>query len=165
MHADIAAAIDSWEEQWNDALEAAVAALKTAFPPLTDYPRPVSHPILRLEYEEDGLGGCVCVDEGRATITLDHIPNGVIARAVDEVEFPYLDYADGPLAEAPPGTYSYDCEASSSLFEFTLGDLGHGKVDVWGATIPDAVAILDAVNRALEEHGGTPAESDEEPET
>ncbi|GHH31582.1 hypothetical protein [Streptomyces rubradiris] len=98
-------------------------------------------------------GGRVCLDdEGRANVEFDQVPNEVIAHAVDEVRFPYLDYADGPLCEAPPGTYVYECEGSGGQFEFVLGTLGHGRVVISFATVPDAVAVLDALERAFTEH-------------
>lgn len=144
-------AIDAWELSWNQTQAAAVAALKTAFPPLTEQPRYVGCDDIRLQYEETGLGGGrVCLDdEGRANVEFDQVPNEVIARAVDEVRFPYLDYADGPLCEAPPGTYVYECEGSSAQFEFVLGDLGYGRVVISFATVPDAAAVLDALERAF----------------
>ncbi|MEU8540845.1 hypothetical protein AB0C52_12810 [Streptomyces sp. NPDC048717] len=152
MNTDLATALASWEQQWGDVQEAAAVALKTAFPALADVPRFVGCEHLRLEYADGDHSGVVCVDEGRATIQFSHLPNSVIAGAVDEVQFPYLDCAEGLLAEASPGSYSYDCEVTSALFEFTLGALGHGEVDIWSATIPDAVEVLDAFRRALEEH-------------
>ncbi|MFJ9854878.1 HNH endonuclease [Streptomyces sp. NPDC101150] len=69
----------------------------------------------------------------------------MIACAADEVRFPYLDYVDGPLCQAPPGTYIYECEESCAQFEFVLGTLGHGQVNISFATIPEAVAVLDAL--------------------
>lgn len=97
-----------------------------------------------MEYEETGLGaGRVCLDdEGRANVEFNQVPNAVIAQAVDEIRLPYLDYADGPLAEAPPGTYVYECESTNAQFEFVLGARGHGQVNVSFATVPDAAALL-----------------------
>ncbi|MET7716294.1 hypothetical protein [Streptomyces sp. NPDC005407] len=147
-------AIDTWEHHWNQTQATAVAALKTAFPYLHDCPRYVGCDDIRLEYEENGRGaGRVCVDdEGRANVEFGQVPNQVIARAVDEIGLPYLDYADGPLSEAPPGTYVYECETSAAQFEFTLGTLGHGQVVISFAPIPDAAAVLDALGRAFDEH-------------
>ncbi|WJV44545.1 hypothetical protein [Streptomyces flavofungini] len=153
MQPAVLQAIGTWEQRWNETQDAAIAALKAAFPHLHDCPRYVGCDDIRLEYEEDGRGGGrVCVDnEGRANVEFGRVPNEVIARAVDEVRFPYLDDADGPLVEAPPGTYIYECETSSAQFEFTLGALGHGEVVVSFAAIPDAVAVLDALARASDE--------------
>ncbi|MGG7574154.1 hypothetical protein [Streptomyces sirii] len=147
-------AIDTWEQHWHETQAAAVAALKTAFPHLNDCPRYVGCDDIRLEYDQDGRGaGRVCVDdEGRANVEFGLIPNEVIAHAVDEIRLPYLDYADGPLSEAPPGTYVYECETSAAQFEFTLGALGHGQVVISFATIPDTAAVLDALERAFDEH-------------
>ncbi|GHF33119.1 hypothetical protein GCM10010218_12750 [Streptomyces mashuensis] len=154
MQPAVLQAIDAWEQHWHQTQAAAVAALKAAFPRLGDRPRYVGCNDIRLEYEEAGLGGGrVCLDdEGRANVEFDRVPNEVIARAVDGIRLPYLDYADGPLCEAPPGTYVYECEGSAAQFEFTLGKIGHGQVVISFATIPDAVAILDALERALDEH-------------
>ncbi|MEU1313319.1 hypothetical protein ABZ419_31110 [Streptomyces cinnamoneus] len=154
MQPAVLQAIDTWEQHWHQTQAAAVAALKAAFPRLGDRPQYIGCNDIRLEYEEAGLGsGRVCLDdEGRANVEFDRVPNEVIAHAVDEVRLPYLDYADGPLCEAPPGTYVYECEGSAAQFEFTLGTLGHGQVVISFATIPDAVAILDALERALDEH-------------
>ncbi|WP_370418962.1 hypothetical protein AB8O64_10930 [Streptomyces sp. QH1-20] len=148
-------AVETWEQHWNETQAAAVAALKTAFPHLHGLPRHVGCNDIRLEYEEAGLGGGrVCLDdEGRANIEFGQVPNEVIAHAVDEIRLPYLDYADGPLCEAPPGTYVYECEGSGAQFEFVLGALGHGQVIISFATIPDAVAVLDALEQAFAEQG------------
>ncbi|MFE0058762.1 hypothetical protein [Streptomyces sp. NPDC059003] len=153
MQPAVLQAIDSWEQHWNETQNAAVAALKAAFPRLRDCPRYVGCDDLRLEYKEDGHGGGrVCVDnEGRANAEFGQVPNEVIARAVDGIMFPYLDDVDGPLRDAPPGTYVYECETSAAQFEFTLGALGHGKVVISFATIPDAAAVLDALARASDE--------------
>ncbi|MFG2864680.1 hypothetical protein [Streptomyces sioyaensis] len=155
MQSAVLQAVDTWEQHWHQMQAAAVAALKTAFPHLEDQPRYVGCDDIRLEYEEVGLGGGrVCVDdEGRANVEFDEVPNEVIVRAVDEVRFPYLDYVDGSLCQAPPGTYVYECEGSSAQFEFVLGTLGHGQVNISFATIPDAVAVLDALERAYAERG------------
>ena len=144
MQPAVLQAIDAWELNWNETQAAAVAALKTAFPPLSDQPRYVGCNDIRLEFEETGLGeGRVCLDdEGRASVEFDQVPNEVIARAVDEIQFPYLDYTDGPLRDAPPGTYVYECEMTNAQFEFVLGTLGHGRVLVSFATIPDAATLL-----------------------
>ncbi|MFG2141895.1 hypothetical protein [Streptomyces sp. NPDC048650] len=144
MQPAVLQAIDAWELSWNRTQAAAVAALKAAFPSLADRPRYVGCNDIRLEYEQDGLGGGrVCVDdEGRANVEFGQVPNEMIARAVDEIRFPYLDYADGPLCDAPPGTYVYECESTHSQFEFVLGRLGHGEVIVSSATVPDAAALL-----------------------
>ncbi|WP_435060233.1 hypothetical protein [Streptomyces sp. bgisy060] len=155
MQTDIVDALDSWEHYWGQTQEAAALALRTAFPLLVECPQFVGCDHLRLEYEADEDSGRVCVDENRATIEISGVPNGVLARAVDEIGFPYLDSAAGPLSEAPPGTYTYECEASASVFEFTLADEGRGKVDIWGATIPDAVHVLNALRQALEEGADT----------
>ncbi|RLU79906.1 hypothetical protein CTZ27_35715 [Streptomyces griseocarneus] len=154
MQPAVLQAIEAWDQHWHQTQAAAVTALKTAFPHLHDCPRYVGCDDIRLEYEETGLGGGrVCVDdEGRANIEFDQVLNEVIARAVDEIRLPYLDYADGPLCEAPPGTYVYECEGSAAQFEFTLGMFGHGQVVISFAAIPDAVAVLDALQRAFDEH-------------
>ncbi|GGX23979.1 hypothetical protein [Streptomyces noursei] len=94
----------------------------------------------------------VCVDnEGRANVEFGQVPNELIARAADEVRFPYLDDADGPLRDAPPGTYVDECETSAAQFEFTLGALGHGEIAISFAAIPNAAAVLDALARASDE--------------
>lgn len=153
MQPAVLQAVDTWEQHWNETQDAAIAALKTAFPHLHDCPRYVGCDDIRLEYEEDGRGGGrVCVDnEGRANVEFGQVPNEVIARTVDEVQFPYLDNADGPLRDTPPGTYVYECETSAAQFEFTLGSLGRGEVVISFATIPDAAAVLDALARAFDE--------------
>ncbi|WP_031102391.1 hypothetical protein [Streptomyces sp. NRRL S-146] len=153
MQPAVLQAVDTWEQHWNETQDAAVAALKTAFPHLHDCPRYVGCDDIHLEYAEDGRGGGrVCVDsEGRANVEFRQVPNEVIARAVDEVQFPHLDDADGPLRDAPPGTYVYECETSAAQFEFALGSLGHGEVVISFATIPDAAAVLDALARASDE--------------
>ncbi|MCX4677700.1 hypothetical protein OG413_20725 [Streptomyces sp. NBC_01433] len=140
--------LDAWEQHWNETQAAAVVALKAAFPHLHDHPRYVGCDDIRLEYEKDGLGGgLVCLDdEGRANVEFNQVPNEVIACAADEMRFPYLDHADGPLSEAPPGTYIYECEGSGAQFEFVLGRAGHGRVLLSSATVPDAAAVLDALN-------------------
>ncbi|MGI5337722.1 hypothetical protein ACQEVS_10135 [Streptomyces sp. CA-181903] len=154
MQPAVLQAISAWEQHWDETQAAAVTALKIAFPHLRECPRHVGCDDLRLEYEETGLGaGRVCVDdEGRANVEFDQMPNAVIADAVDEIQLPYLDDADGPLCEAPPGTYVYECEGTAAQYEFTLGTLGHGRVVLSFVTIPDAVAVLDALQRAFDEH-------------
>lgn len=152
MQPAVTQAVDAWEQLWNKQQEAAVAAMKAAFPQLTDQPRYVGCNDIRLEYEETGLGGGrVCIDdEGRAEIEFYDLPNGVIAQAVDNIRLPYLDHADGPLVEAPPGTYVYDCEMTRAQFEFVLGMNGQGQVNIWFATIPDAAGFLATLTEAAQ---------------
>ncbi|NUL24938.1 hypothetical protein [Streptomyces lunaelactis] len=154
MQSALLQAIGTWEQHWHETQAAAVTTLKTAFPHLDDCPRYVGCDDIRLEYDVEGRGaGRVCVDdEGRANVEFGQIPNEVIARAVDEIRLPYLDYADGPLSEAPPGTYVYECETSAAQFEFTLGRHGQGLVVISFAHVPDAAGVLDALERAFDEH-------------
>ncbi|MER5301363.1 hypothetical protein ABT039_18075 [Streptomyces lasiicapitis] len=154
MQPAVLQAVDAWEQHWHQTQAAAVTALKVAFPKLSDRPRYVGCDDIRLEYEEAGRGsGRVCLDdEGRASVEFDQVPNEVIAHAVDDVRFPYLSDAEGPLCEAPPGTYVYECEGSGGQFEFVLGARGLGQVVISFATVPDVVTVLDALERALIEH-------------
>ncbi|WP_030780772.1 hypothetical protein [Streptomyces sp. NRRL S-920] len=147
-------ALEAWEQYWRQTQAAAVTALKAAFPCLGDRPRYVGCDDIRLEYEETGRGGGrVCLDdEGRASVEFEQVPNDVIAGAVDEIRFPYLDYAEGPLREAPPGRYVYECEGSGGQFEFVLGSGGRGQVVISFAAVPDVVAVLDALERAFTGH-------------
>ncbi|MEV0437710.1 hypothetical protein AB0I84_22930 [Streptomyces spectabilis] len=158
MQPAVLQAVNAWEQHWHQTQAAAVTALKTAFPDLGDCPRYVGCDDIRLEYEEAGRGGGrVCLDgEGRAEVEFSQVPNEVIAHAVDEIRFPYLSDAEGPLCEAPPGTYVYECEGSGGQFEFVLGAGGRGQVVISFATVPDAVAVLDALERAFTEHGAEP---------
>ncbi|MGW1275550.1 hypothetical protein ACWD4V_01145 [Streptomyces tsukubensis] len=146
---DLMDALDAWETYWSEAQRAAITVITTAFPALGEQPRYVGCHPLRLEYEEAGLGaGRVCFDEeGRVHVDFDGVPNQVIGRAVDEVRFPSLDGADGPLCEAPPGTYAYENEVTSSEWEFVLGEDGFGRVVISFATVPDTAAVLDALAR------------------
>ncbi|MEK8174222.1 hypothetical protein NKH77_50315 [Streptomyces sp. M19] len=82
------------------------------------------------------------------SVEFGQVPNEG-SRAVDEVRSVYLDFADGPLRETSPGTYVYECEGSAARFEFVLGTLGHGQVRILFATVRDAVAVLDALERVL----------------
>ncbi|MEU8957973.1 hypothetical protein AB0C93_27125 [Streptomyces sp. NPDC048518] len=153
MQPAVIQALDTWEQYWRQTQAAAITALRTAFPRLDDRPRYVGCDDIRLEYEDGCGGGRVCLgDEGRVSVEFDQVPNGVIAGAVDEVRFPYLDYAEQPLCEAPPGTYVYKCEGSGGQFEFVLGAGGHGQVVISFAAVPDVVAVLDALERAFTHH-------------
>lgn len=154
MQSSVLQAIEVWEQRWEETQSAATAALMTAFPHLRAAQRYIGCDELRLEYADESRGGGrVCVDnEGRANVEFDRIPNTVIARAVDECQFPYLDDAEGPLRGAPPGTYVYECETYAAQYEFTLGPRGLGKVVISFAPIPDTVGVLDALARAFDEN-------------
>ncbi|MEU5159678.1 hypothetical protein AB0G74_08720 [Streptomyces sp. NPDC020875] len=146
---DLMDALDAWETYWGEAQRAAVTVITTAFPALGEPTRYVGCHPLRLEFEEPGLGaGRVCFDEeGRVHVDFEGVPNGVIARAVDEVRFPSLEGADGPLCGAPPGGYVFENEVTGSEFEFVLGEGGLGRVVIAFASVPDAAAVLDALVR------------------
>ncbi|MFJ4908527.1 hypothetical protein ACIQCR_16895 [Streptomyces sp. NPDC093249] len=149
MNHDLVDALDSWDSHWRWAQDAAVTALKTAFPLLVeDSSRMCDHPRLGMTYEEGA--GRVCVEDLRAVIEFKGLPNVVVEKAVDAVGFPYLNGADGTLVGSGPGVYSYDCEMSGAQFEFGLGADGRGTVEVCDAAIPDAVAVLDALRCVLE---------------
>ncbi|MFD7334884.1 hypothetical protein ACFV98_02625 [Streptomyces violascens] len=153
MQPAVLQAIDTWELNWNQTQASAVSALKSAFPFLADQPRYVGCDDIRMEYTESGLGeGRVCLDhEARVSIEFQAVPNTVITQAVDEIQLPYLDDVEGALRDAPPGTYVYHCESTNAEFEFVLGAGRHGQVNVSFARVPDAAAVLDALNRAFSE--------------
>ncbi|MFI1012607.1 hypothetical protein [Streptomyces sp. NPDC020965] len=150
---DLIDAIDAWDTYWDETQRAAVTVMQTAFPRLVEQQGRCGCHAFRMEFAEGGFGqGRVCIDdEGRANVEFEEMPNTVITKAVDEVRFPFIEGSDGPLAEAPPGTYVYECEVTASEFEFVLGDHGLGKVSVLSATVPDAAAVLDALERAFTE--------------
>ncbi|MGG2460170.1 hypothetical protein ACO0M4_10170 [Streptomyces sp. RGM 3693] len=152
MNSDVMDAIDGWDTYWNEAQRAAVTVMEAAFPLLLEQSRYVGCHPFRLEYEERGLGaGRVCIDaDGRANVEFRDVPNEVIAEAVDSMRLPRLAQADGPLVEAPPGTYVYECELSHAQFEFVLGERGSGRVHVMNATVPDAAAVLMALTETAE---------------
>ncbi|MFF4188182.1 hypothetical protein ACFYZ9_33805 [Streptomyces sp. NPDC001691] len=153
MQPAVIKALQDWQDAFDNTQEAAAHAMRIAFPPLTNAPRPTGCCDVMLRYEQTGAGsGKVCIDQdGRGTIEFKGLPNEVIAEAVDDVfGIAWFDNADGPLEEAAPDTYYYDDESTSAEYEVRIGEEGTGTVSVAYIPVLDAAAVLDALTRAFD---------------
>ncbi|WP_167163128.1 hypothetical protein [Streptomyces sp. MBT27] len=149
-------ALEEWKEALDLTQERAVNALRLALPGLGPSAKPhYCCPVtLTIDKPNESGEGRVCVDDdARITVSLEEVPNAVIAGAVEAVFGTSLfDGANGSLEEAEPGTYAYDDEMTSAEYEVTLGDVDTGRLYVAYVPVPDAVALLDAMATAREEY-------------
>ncbi|WP_030372421.1 hypothetical protein [Streptomyces rimosus] len=155
MKPTVMKALEEWKEASDHLQDRAVNALRLALPGL-DYSKtpPYCCPATLDIAQADGLGdGRICIDDDRrATIELDHVPNAVIAEAVDEVfGIGWFDNADEALEDCGPGSYFYDDETSGSEYEVRLSENpDDGHVAVSYVPIPYAVELLDALTAAYD---------------
>jgi hypothetical protein len=150
-------AVHRWKAAHDNAQAAAVDALAAAFPPLqSPATKPTGCCDIRMLVEEPGAAtGSVCIDtDGRVTIDLAGVPTTVAGEAVDEVwGVGWLDFTDGPLAEAELGSYSYDDESTNAEYQVEIKGDGTAVVYAAYALVPDAAELLDALTEQLGGHG------------
>lgn len=154
MRSSASVALDQWERDSERLQQSAAKVLRTAFPLLAMPQKLICSCPTILGYDHPKLGtGKLCVDDyGRATIEFEDVPNEVLAEAIDAVfGIAWFDGADRPLSECGPGAYGYDCE-SSGEYEVVLGTEGMGKLYCAFIPVPDATAVLDALNTASGGH-------------
>uniref|UniRef100_UPI003F490659 hypothetical protein n=1 Tax=Streptomyces sp. CA-136453 TaxID=3240050 RepID=UPI003F490659 len=157
MKPTVEKALEEWKAALDLTQERAVNVLRLALPGLGPSPKPsYCCPVTLTVDKPSGVGeGRVCVDDdARITVSLDDVPNVVLTGAVEQVFGTSLfDGARGTtLEEAEPGTYAYDDETTSAEYEVTLGDVDTGRLYVAYVPVPDAVALLDAMSTAREDH-------------
>ncbi|MFD7764148.1 hypothetical protein [Streptomyces microflavus] len=146
-------ALLEWKEAFDRTHESAVNVLTLALPGLAVAKTPSYCCPVTLHIDQPGIGeGKVCVDDDhRATVELDNVPNAVIAEGVDELfGIAWFDGADGPLADAGPGSYAYDDESTAGEYEVVIGTHGIGRVYAAYVPVGYAVELLDALTSARE---------------
>ena len=151
MRTSAETALEEWHTCFLRQQEAAAAAMRAAFPPLTNTPAPTGCCDTRLEFTTPGLGhGSVCVDQqGQSTVQFSGLPHALAGEAFDAIfGLGWFDDAPEGIAEAGPGSYQWDDDSTGAEYVVTVGDDGTADLNIEFVPVPDLVAVLDAPTRA-----------------
>lgn len=152
MQPHVTRALHDWHTQWTVHERAAQNAMAAAFPALEPVTGRTTCCDVQMRWQRDGEGsGLACLDDhGRATIEFTDVPQRALGHALDEV-FGHDWFDAGPegIRGAPPGTYSYDDEATYAEYEITVHPGGLTSFGISYVKIDDIVTILDELETAL----------------
>ncbi|MFC8668760.1 hypothetical protein [Streptomyces sp. NPDC057199] len=155
MKPHVRRALDDWHTAWTGQQDAALVAFSTAFPGLGGMESPTGCCDSRMKVERPGeASGFVCFDDhGRATVDFKGIPQIALGRTLEAI-FGCDWFDEGPdgIGAAPPGTYSWDDDATYAEFEIKVAADATASICMSYVTVVDAVVLLDELQAHLTEH-------------
>ncbi len=159
MQQPLSTALDDWRSAWNAQQDAALAALATAFPGLERMPPPTGCCDPRMRVERPGEAtGTVCFDDhGRVTVDFTDIPQQALGQALNKIFGPgWFDEGNDGITDAPPGTYSWDDDATYAEYEIRVEADATAAFCMSYVKVDDAVAVLDELQQKLHKDPETP---------
>jgi hypothetical protein len=153
MRPETATALEAWESAHAKQQDAAVTALRAAFPPLNAPEKPGTCCPVTMRWDKAPGWGKVCVENDcHASMEFTDLPKRILGAAADSIfRDSWTDQELVGLGEAEPGTYYWNDEEGGSEIEVTIRADEKADIAFGYATVPDVTTLLDALFTAFDE--------------